>query len=265
MFSSIPSPSLAAEKQGPGLTFSIENEKFKPRMQISSENIFVTVRPRAVSYKGGFGERTLVPVFVLGEYANVPSFWFSFRGNIRMYPRSGFRSGGTSAKTTLQKYSTIKFAISKFYCRGVSHEKQRFGRFSSLPPRPPLKNQNIFILIVVSPSLTPFWKTTLLSTPRFFVRVGNGFSCVRACKNECFRVSGPSVTVIGYANKEFKEFSGNPTWCSNFGSPLTILNYATPIGAFSCPETRAFTGFWGEISSTVSKILSDREVPFKRR
>ena len=26
---------------------------------------------------------------------------FSFRGNIRTYPRSGFRSGGTSAKTTL--------------------------------------------------------------------------------------------------------------------------------------------------------------------
>ena len=28
---------------------------------------------------------------------------FSFQGNIRMYPRSGFRSGGTSAKTTFQK------------------------------------------------------------------------------------------------------------------------------------------------------------------
>ena len=28
--------------------------------------------------------------------ANVPSFWFSFWGNIRTYPRSGFRSGGTS-------------------------------------------------------------------------------------------------------------------------------------------------------------------------
>ena len=47
--------------------------------------------------------------------ANVPSFRFSFRGNMRTYPRSGFsfrgnirtypgsgfRSGGTSAKTTL--------------------------------------------------------------------------------------------------------------------------------------------------------------------
>ena len=36
-----------------------------------------------------------------GERANVPSFRFSFQGNIRTYPCSGFRSGGTSAKTTL--------------------------------------------------------------------------------------------------------------------------------------------------------------------
>ena len=34
----IPGPSLAAEKQGLGLKFSIENESFKPRMKISSEN-----------------------------------------------------------------------------------------------------------------------------------------------------------------------------------------------------------------------------------
>ena len=38
--------------------------------------------------------------------ANVPSFRFSFRGNMRTYPRSGFRSvgfrsGGTSATTTV--------------------------------------------------------------------------------------------------------------------------------------------------------------------
>ena len=49
----------------------------------------------------GTCEHTLVPVFVPGEHANVPSFRFSFRGNIRMYPHSGFRSGGTFAKTTL--------------------------------------------------------------------------------------------------------------------------------------------------------------------
>ena len=34
----IPSPSLAAEKHGPGLKFSIENENLKSRMKISSEN-----------------------------------------------------------------------------------------------------------------------------------------------------------------------------------------------------------------------------------
>ena len=34
----ISGPSLAAEKQGVGLKFSIENEIFKPRMKISSEN-----------------------------------------------------------------------------------------------------------------------------------------------------------------------------------------------------------------------------------
>ena len=34
----IPGPSLAAEKQGPGLKFLIENEIFKLRMKISSEN-----------------------------------------------------------------------------------------------------------------------------------------------------------------------------------------------------------------------------------
>ena len=40
-------------------------------------------------------------------------------------------------KRRQQNFSPIKFALSKFYCRGVSHAKQRFGRFSSLPPRPP--------------------------------------------------------------------------------------------------------------------------------
>ena len=37
------------------------------------------------------------------------------------------------------------------------------------------------------------------------------------------------------------------------------------LGPFFCPEIRAFTGFWGEISSTVSKVLSDRKVRLKRK
>ena len=51
---------------------------------------------------------------------------------------------------------SLKFALSKFYCRGVSHEKQRFRDDFPLCPQlrpPPSKSEN-FILIVVSPSLT---------------------------------------------------------------------------------------------------------------
>ena len=39
----IPSPSLAAEKQGLGLNISIENENFKPRIKLSSENVNLCV------------------------------------------------------------------------------------------------------------------------------------------------------------------------------------------------------------------------------
>ena len=39
--------------------------------------------PRSGVRSEGTCERTLVPVFVLGEHPNVPSFRFSFRGNIR--------------------------------------------------------------------------------------------------------------------------------------------------------------------------------------
>ena len=39
--------------------------------------------PRSGFRSWGTCERTLVPVFVPGEHPNVPSFWFSFRGNIR--------------------------------------------------------------------------------------------------------------------------------------------------------------------------------------
>ena len=57
--------------------------------------------------KGRFRKRVVlanVPslrFFVPGEHANLPSFPVFVRGNMRTYPRSGFRSGGTSAKTTL--------------------------------------------------------------------------------------------------------------------------------------------------------------------
>ena len=40
-----------------------------------------------------------------------------------------------------------------------------------------------------------------------------------------------------------------------FGLKLRLCG---PNWGLFCPEIRAFTGFWGEISSTVSKVLSDR-------
>ena len=71
--------------------------------QASELKLVSLVDKRAVKpgfVKGSFfGECTLVPDFVLGEHANVPSFRFSFQGNIRMYPRSG--------KTTLLRIPKI--------------------------------------------------------------------------------------------------------------------------------------------------------------
>ena len=53
------------------------------------------------------------------------------------------------------KFLDNKIAISKFYCRGVSHEKQRIWPILSLPPKAPPLNTANFIFIVVSLS---FWK-----------------------------------------------------------------------------------------------------------
>ena len=41
--------------------------------------------------------------------------------------------------------------------------------------------------------------------------------------------------------------------------------YTAPIGAFFCPEIRAFTGFGARCFSTVSTVLSDRKVLFKHK
>ena len=53
----------------------------------------------------------------------------------------------------------------------------------------------------------------------------------------------------------------------HFGQNDPIPNwifYAAPIGAFCCPEIRAFTGL-GQDSSTVSKVPSDHKVLFKHK
>ena len=69
--------------------------------------------------KGRFCKRVVL--------ANVPSFRFSFRENMRTYPRCGFHSEGTSELYTLVPVFVL----------------------GEHPPKP------------------PFWKTTLLSTPEF--------------------------------------------------------------------------------------------------
>ena len=58
------------------------------------------------------------------EHANVPSFRFLFRGNIGMYPRSGFRSSGTSAKTILLE--NHPFANSRLFmcCRFFGAQRE---------------------------------------------------------------------------------------------------------------------------------------------
>ena len=40
---------------------------------------------------------------------------------------------------------------------------------------------------------------------------------------------------------------------------IEMARTALGRGPFFCPEIRAFTGFWGEISSTASKVLGDRK------
>ena len=76
----MPSPSLVAEKQGPGLKLSSQDDG-KGRLSLRGAAFKVVLTVLAV------------------VLANVPSFRFSFRGNMRMYPRSSFRSGGASERT----------------------------------------------------------------------------------------------------------------------------------------------------------------------
>ena len=50
------------------------------------------------------------------------------------------------------KFFDNKICETKFYCRGVSHEKQRFGRFSSLPPSHPPQNRKFCFYCRLAPS-----------------------------------------------------------------------------------------------------------------
>ena len=62
--------------------------------------------------KGGFGECTLVPVFVQGEHANVASFWFSL-GEHPNVPSFRFSFRGLQELTALPRADSPLFALSK--------------------------------------------------------------------------------------------------------------------------------------------------------
>ena len=61
-----------------------------------------------------------------------------------------------------------------------------------------------------------------------------------------------------------RRMSGTSTRFSQIYFELRFLT-RPQLGPFFCPEIRAFTGFWGEISSTVSKVLSDSKVLLKHK
>ena len=44
-------------------------------------------------------------------------------------------------------FQTITFALSKFYCRGISKENSAFERFSYLPPMPPPSKTQVLLLL----------------------------------------------------------------------------------------------------------------------
>ena len=59
------------------------------------------------------------------------------------------------ACTMTTNFSTMKLALSKFFCSGVPKKNSVFGRFSSLPPIPPPPSKTqMFIFSIVSPSLS---------------------------------------------------------------------------------------------------------------
>ena len=143
--------------------------------------------------KGGSCECALFPVFVPGEHANIPSFWFSFRGNIRAYPRSGFlrRPLKTTFDMTTLIFSTGVCPSYPFYSfkrapwypvfrENPSREVATKDHSSSNPAKgnpPDLKTKVDVSKVDVKgfpnfrsggkhPPQPPFWKSTPLATPK---------------------------------------------------------------------------------------------------
>ena len=90
--------------------------------------------------KGGF-----VKGWVLANVPSFPAFLFSFRGtsectlvpdfvpgNIRMHPRSGFRSGVTSAKTTLLENHPVVNPRLVSHCSAIGDAISRDGPYNAI-------------------------------------------------------------------------------------------------------------------------------------
>ena len=95
---------------------------------IQGHNHFSLGDKRAVSQKGGFGERTLVPVFVPGEHPPKPPFW----------------------KPPFCQHQKAHWEI-----KGRFRKRVVFGERTLVPVFVPGEH----------PPKPPFWKTTLLRTP----------------------------------------------------------------------------------------------------
>ena len=82
------------------------------------------------------------------------------------------KSSNTFLQIAQGNFSKIKLAL--FYCRGrFPREKQRFGRFSSLPPSPPpLKDRKFYFYcrLAASEVLNDFWSSSS-ACPRVFQSV----------------------------------------------------------------------------------------------
>ena len=115
--------------------------------------------------------------------------------------------------------STTKVALSKFYCHGVSQEKNSvLGRFSSLPPiipPPPRKKGKFCFFIVVSPSL--ILRGSRCSQPKVALEGKKGTICP-------FGVFPPNFIALLI----LAQFAGNPCSEGNCG----VVTFSLVLQAF---------------------------------
>ena len=142
----------------------------------------ITGRQHGGFVKGWFWRTCPVPLFVPGEYENVPLFRFSFRGKIRMYPCSGFRSGGASAKTPLLETTLLStpeiIGLWGFqpYSRGKFQEKpwECFRVFSEFLPGSPSRIGGKACLGLSTDEI--LWAKSALQVPKYNI-AGTKLTC----------------------------------------------------------------------------------------